>query len=83
MGAEVCCGVGSMSLYSTRDHVLTERSAYNATMGAIIPKIRFAVAASPFPVPRFLVWNSSGVIAYKTPYMICGTCYRAEVDHLI
>jgi hypothetical protein len=41
-----------------------------AIIGAITPKILFAVAAKPFPVPRFLVGKISGVYAYRTPYMI-------------
>ena len=36
----------------------------------MIPKMRFAVAVIAFPVPRSLVGNSSGVMAYRTPYMM-------------
>lgn len=36
----------------------------------MIPKTRFAVAASAFPVPRSFVANTSGVYAYSTAYMI-------------
>lgn len=35
----------------------------------MIPKIRLAVAVMAFPVPLSLVGNSSGVIAYRTPYI--------------
>ena len=34
------------------------------------PKIRFAIATIALPVPRERVGKSSGVRAYKTPYMI-------------
>src|SRR5579859_6543416 len=39
-------------------------------IGAMTPKIRFAVAARPLPVPRSLVGKISGVYAYNTPYII-------------
>jgi len=45
------------------------RLAYNAMMGAIMPKTRFPVAVSPFPVPRSFVGNNSGDMAYRTPYI--------------
>jgi hypothetical protein len=35
----------------------------------MIPKILFAVAVIAFPVPLSFVGNSSGVMAYKTPYI--------------
>lgn len=34
------------------------------------PQIRFPVAVKELPVPLSLVGNSSGVMAYSTPYMI-------------
>lgn len=37
----------------------------------MIPKTRVAVAVSPLPVPLSFAGNTSGEIAYKTPYMIC------------
>ena len=36
----------------------------------ITPQIRFPVAVKAFPVPLSLVGNSSGVMAYSTPYMM-------------
>ena len=36
----------------------------------MIPKIRFADAVRAFPVPRSFVGKSSGVRAYRTPYMM-------------
>lgn len=44
--------------------------AYRAMIGAMMPKMRFAVAVIAFPVPRSFVGNSSGVSAYKTPYIM-------------
>ena len=35
----------------------------------MIPKTRLALAQIAFPVPRSFVGNSSGVTAYRTPYM--------------
>lgn len=40
---------------------------YELTM---TPKILFAVATIPFPVPLSFVGNNSGDTAYRTPYMI-------------
>ena len=37
----------------------------------MMPKTRVAVAVRPLPVPRSLAGNTSGEIAYRTPYMIC------------
>lgn len=37
---------------------------------AMIPKIRFALAASALPVPLSLVGKISGVYAYRTAYMM-------------
>jgi hypothetical protein len=42
----------------------------NFTSRTITPQIRFPVAVKAFPVPLSLVGNSSGVMAYRTPYMI-------------
>lgn len=36
----------------------------------MIPKTRVAVATSPLPVPRSFAGNTSGEIAYNTPYMM-------------
>lgn len=38
--------------------------------GAMTPNTLFAVAVSEFPVPLCFVGKSSGVMAYKTPYII-------------
>jgi hypothetical protein len=46
------------------------------------PKIRFAVAVSPPPVPRCLAGNTSGEAAYNTPNIICkqrGTWWVKQV----
>lgn len=49
-----------------------------ATIGAMMPKTRFAVAVSAFPVPRSLVANSSGVKAYSTAYMMLEVKLKAQ-----
>jgi len=37
----------------------------------MMPKMRFAAATIAFPVPLEWVGNSSGEIAYRTPYITC------------
>lgn len=41
-----------------------------AMMGAVRPPMRFRKLATPVPVPRFGAGNTSGVKAYRTPYMM-------------
>ncbi|KAI2475349.1 hypothetical protein Ptr902_13196 [Pyrenophora tritici-repentis] len=49
-----------------------------ATIGAMIPNTRFALAVTAFPVPRSLVAKISGVYAYSTAYMIFDMKLKAQ-----
>jgi hypothetical protein len=49
------------------------RLAKIAMIGAMMPNIRFEVAASALPVPRSLVGKISGVNPYRTAYYTGGT----------
>lgn len=49
---------------------LVSKSANMATIGAMMPKMRFADAVIAFPVPLSLVGKISGVYEYSTAYMI-------------
>jgi hypothetical protein len=44
--------------------------AHDLSTLTMMPKTRFAVAVIAFPVPLSFVGNSSGVMVYKTPYMM-------------
>jgi hypothetical protein len=49
-----------------------------ATIGAIIPNTRFALAVTALPVPLCLVSKISGVYAYKTAYITLLTKLYAQ-----
>jgi len=54
---------------ATNSGALVVRSPYVAIIGAIIPRSRLRAEQSASPVPLCGAGNTSGVYAYRTPYI--------------